>query len=156
LPDNRFESAGKAEHESAARFEQLGGGAMKRHALCGQTLALALFCGSAAAADAYMSADDYMMGSRQERWGFVQGVYDTYGALTRMGNIGNAELTAAVDRITECVNKVSVNELEQTFTTWLESNPHRWNEKMPALFLAALDAQCAGTSLTRAQDASAK
>ena len=85
-----------------------------------------------------MSADDYMMGSQQERWGYVQGVYDTYGALVRQGHAADPQLTAAVNGITDCAAKVSVNELEQTFTTWLELNPDRWNEKMPALFLAAL------------------
>ena len=128
---------------------------MRRHALCGQALALALFCGPALAAEVYMSADDYMMSSRQERWGFVQGVYDTYGALARMGSIADSRLTAAVKGITDCAAKVSVNELEQTFTTWLDLNPDRWNEKMPDLFLAAIGAQCAGSNATRTQDASA-
>ena len=128
---------------------------MRQHALCGQALALALFCGSALAAEVYMSADDYMMGSQQERWGYVQGVYDTYGALVRQGHAADPQLTAAVNGITDCAAKVSVNELEQTFTTWLELNSDRWNEKMPALFLAALGAQCAGTSPLRAQTANA-
>lgn len=128
---------------------------MKQHVLCGQVLALALFCGSALAAEAYMSADDYMMGSQQERWGFVQGVYDTYGAMARLGRIADPKLTAAVKSITDCAAKVSVNELEQTFTTWLDSNPDRWNEMMPALFLEAIGVQCAGSNITRTQDASA-
>ena len=128
---------------------------MRRHALLGQALALALVCEPALAAEVYMSADDYLMGSQQERWGFVQGVYDTYGALVRLGSIADPKLNAAVTGITECAVKVSVNELEQTFTTWLEANPDRWNEKMPALFLAAIGAHCAGSSITRAQDASA-
>lgn len=119
---------------------------MKRHALCGQALALALVCGPAVAAEVYMSADDYMMGTRQERWGFVQGVYDTYGAMTRLGKISDPSLSAAVTRITACAAKVSVNELEQTFTSWLESNPDRWTEKMPSLFLAAMGDQCASPS----------
>lgn len=58
---------------------------MRKRALIGQTLALALNCGSALAAEVYMSADDCMMGSQQERWGYAQGVYDTYGALVRQG-----------------------------------------------------------------------
>ena len=128
---------------------------MRQHALCGQALALALFCGPALAAEVYMSADDYMMGSRQERWGYVQGVYDTYGAMAQRGLIADPKLSAAVKGITVCTAKVSVNELEQTFTTWLESNPDRWNEKMPALFLASLGAQCAGSSPSRAQEANA-
>lgn len=128
---------------------------MRRHALCGQALALALVCGQAVAAEVYMSADDYLMGSQQERWGFVQGVYDTYGAMARLGKIADPKLNAAVNGITDCATKVSVNELEQTFTSWLESNPDRWNEKMPSLFLAALDARCAGPNPIRAQGASA-
>jgi len=128
---------------------------MKRHVLCGQVLALALFSGPALAADGYMSADDYMMGSQQERWGFVQGVYDTYGAIVRLDHVADPKLTAAVKGITNCAAKVSVNELEQTFTTWLDSNPDRWNEKMPTLFLAAISAQCARTNITRTQGASA-
>ena len=128
---------------------------MKQRALCGQVLALALFCGPALAAEAYMSADDYMMGSQQERWGFVQGVYDTYGAIARQAHGADSKLATTITGITKCAAKVSVNELEQTFTTWLDSNPDRWNEKMPTLFLAAIGAQCAGPNITQTQDASA-
>lgn len=103
-----------------------------------------------------MSADDYMMGSQQERWGFVQGVFDTFGTMARQGGIADPKLDAAVTGITDCVAKVSVNELEQIFTTWLDLNPDRWTEKMPALFLAAIGAQCAGSNSTQAQGASAK
>ncbi|MHA1600986.1 MAG: hypothetical protein ACTSW2_09175 [Alphaproteobacteria bacterium] len=128
---------------------------MKWHAQFGQVLALALLCGQATAAEVYMSADDYLMGSQQERWGFVQGVYDTYGAMADLDNIVDPRLNEVVHGLTECAIKVSVNELEQTFTTWLESNPDRWNEKMPSLFLTALGAQCAGSHPTQAQGANA-
>ncbi len=90
-----------------------------------------------------MSADEYMMGSRQERWGFVQGVYDTYGTMAQLGGIADPTLSAAVQDITDCVAKVSVNELERIFTTWLDAHPDRWNERMPALFLTAVGEQCA-------------
>lgn len=128
---------------------------MKWHARFGQALALAVLCGPTAAAEIYMSADDYLMGSQQERWGFVQGVYDTYGAVAGRGDIVNPRLNAAVHNMTDCATKVSVNELEQTFTRWLESNPDRWNERMPSLFLSALGAQCAGSNSFRAQGAKA-
>jgi Ssp1 endopeptidase immunity protein Rap1a len=128
---------------------------MKRYALCGQALALALFYGPAMAAEVYMSADDYMMSSQQERWGFVQGVYDTYGAIARAGHAGDTSRNTNANGLPDCAAKVSVNELEQTFSTWLESNPDRWNEKMPSLFLVAIGEQCAGPKLTQNQDASA-
>ena len=90
-----------------------------------------------------MSADDYMMATKPERWGFVQGVYDTYGIVARPGTPSDAAVIAALGRIARCTEKTSVNELERAFTGWLDAHPERWNERMATLFLAALDDHCA-------------
>jgi len=128
---------------------------MNRRLLFALTLAPALSAWPAPtpAAEIYMSADEYMMASKPERWGFVQGVYDTYGALARPGNLSDATVTAAVGRIVGCTEKISVNELERTFTGWLDAHPDRWNERMPTLFLSALDEHCTASAAPAAQDA---
>jgi hypothetical protein len=114
---------------------------MNRRLFLALTLALALCAWPVPAAEIYMSADDYMMASKQERWGFVQGVYDTYGTVARQSTTGDA----ALGRIARCTEKTSVNELERTFTAWLDAHSERWNERMPALFLDALEDQCSSS-----------
>ena len=126
---------------------------MNRRLLFAMTVAMGLSAWPALTAEIYMSADDYMMASRQERWGFVQGVYDTYGALARPGALSDAAITTTVGRIVGCAEKISVNELELAFTGWLDAHPERWNERMPSLFLAAIGDHCAGPDTPGVQGA---
>ena len=100
----------------------------------------------AEAVEAYMTVDGYMMESERERLGFVQGVFDTFSAMTNAELISDGTVVLRSNRIQDCPrSKMTITELERAFTSWLEAHPQRWDDTVPLLFIEAIDGYCAGS-----------
>jgi hypothetical protein len=100
----------------------------------------------AEAVEVYMTPDDYMMESERERLGFVQGVFDTFSAMTHAELISDETVVLRINRIQDCPrSKMTITELERAFTGWLEAHPQRWDDTVPLLLIEAIDGYCAGS-----------
>lgn len=101
-----------------------------------------LACSAQAAEDGYMSADTYMMASRDERLAYVQGVVETLSDLQRDRQIASTGLVDSLRGAEACMGGRRVAWLEQTFTTWLDDHVERWDEAMSYLVVEALAQGC--------------
>jgi|GEM_PF-2631526 len=119
---------------------------MIKYARCMAVLAALLFASAvpAKASDIYMSADNYMIASKDERLAFVLGVVETLNDLHRDGLILDENLAADLQTVKACSRDQRVSWLEETLTGWLDGHVERWDEAMSYLVVEAVLQGCSG------------
>ncbi len=111
-----------------------------------RTLALAglltLWALPAQAFEAFVSVDDYMAASREERLSFLAGVYDTFSTIQDAGLFSSEALATTVKRIIDCTSRMNIEEIETLFTAWLDQNRGEWDSAAASLFVFTFDDYC--------------
>ena len=96
----------------------------------------------APAFEAFVSVDDYMAASREERLSFLAGVYDTFSTIEDAGLFSSEALATTVRRIIDCTARMKIEEIETLFTAWLDKNRSEWDSAAASLFVFTFDDYC--------------
>jgi len=119
---------------------------MTKYMRCVAVLAALLLASAvpARASSIYMSADNYMIASKDERLAFVLGVVETLNDLHRDGLILDESLASDLRTVKSCAHDQRVSWLEETLTGWLDGHVERWDEAMSYLVVEAVLEECSG------------
>ena len=99
------------------------------------------FSAGAEAVEAYLSREDYLNASKEERVSFIIGVYDAFAVLHDADLIKEEGIAEMTGRVLDCTDHVPPADLDAIFVAWLEGHPN-WSDVPASLLFFALDDFC--------------
>ena len=114
----------------------------KLRTLLAASLLLLASAAPAAAYEVFVSVDDYIAASPEERLSFLAGVYDTFSTVQDAGLFSSQDLSSTVERIIDCTSRMNLKEMETLFTAWLKKHREEWDSAAASLFVFTFDDYC--------------